>query len=179
MICRLESSAPASVSIMAQPDAAERGRGKFVVSSVPEWNEGRERVRRLLRERAGNQRYAGDGPMWTDGVRSRRLSIEGFLWLGSVASLFLAAILLRPFALVFALIWTVVTAVAVRCFCILQPQHNAKCIGLGRRSISCVGHARRHTLPLARTEAPNIASIRGASHGNRLCSAHQPIAPLL
>jgi len=46
-------------------------------------------------------------------VRSRRLSIEGFLWLGSVASLFLAAILLRPFALVFALIWTVVTAVAV------------------------------------------------------------------
>jgi len=46
-------------------------------------------------------------------VRSIRLSIEGFLWLGSVLSLFLAAILLRPFVLVFALIWIVVTAVVV------------------------------------------------------------------
>jgi hypothetical protein len=51
--------------------------------------------------------------MWSGGVRSRKLSIEGFLWLGSVASLFLAAILLRPFALVFALIWIVVTALVV------------------------------------------------------------------
>ena len=53
------------------------------------------------------------GSMWSDGVLSKRLSIEGLLWFACVLSLFVGAILLRPITLAFALIWIVVTAIVV------------------------------------------------------------------
>jgi hypothetical protein len=70
-------------------------------------------ARHVHHETEGNQHYADNGPMWSDGVRSTRLSIESLLWLACILSFFFAAILLRPIALAFALIWLAVTGTVI------------------------------------------------------------------
>ena len=99
--------------MMAQADATKRSHRKFYISCIPKWNAGLGTARHVHHETEGNQDYADNGPMWSDGVRSTRLSIESLLWLGCILSFFFAAILLRPIALTFALIWLVVAATVI------------------------------------------------------------------
>ena len=46
-------------------------------------------------------------------MRRKRLSIESLFWLAAITCFFFAAILLRPVALAFAILWLVVTAIVI------------------------------------------------------------------